>query len=56
MAMSCVAEKNTMITAHTAMGVNEIAGFCNANTPIAAASASCISAIQPRRRPSQGSG
>jgi hypothetical protein len=56
MAMSCVAEKNTMPTAQIAIGVSDIAGFCSAKMPIATASASCVNTIQPRRRPSNGNG
>ena len=56
MAMSWVAEKNTMATAHTAMGARELAGFCSAKSAMPAASAICMARIQPRRRPRKGSG
>ena len=56
MAMSCVAEKNTMAIAQAASGASEAAGFCSASSAIVAASANCMASIQPRRRPRNGSG
>jgi hypothetical protein len=54
--MSCDAERNTIRSAQSAMVISEAAGFCTASTAIAAAIASCVTRIQPRRRPSSGSG
>ena len=56
MTMSCEAEKNTISRAVAATAGSERAGSCSANAAMAAAVASWIAIIQPRRRPRNGSG
>ncbi|MOA60802.1 hypothetical protein D3C78_1857880 [compost metagenome] len=52
--MSWVADRKATSTASMASGISAVDGDSAPITMIATASSSCVSSIQPRRRPNRG--
>ncbi|MNU03610.1 hypothetical protein D3C72_2477000 [compost metagenome] len=53
-AMSCVADRKATSTASMASGISAVEGDSMPIAMMVKASSSCVTSIQPRRRPSKG--